>query len=131
MKNILAKLHKISGITVEKDKENPHFGNMYASLDAIVNALTPILKENGLVVTHSIIESILITTIHDVDSDNTISSNFPINTTEPQKVGSALTYGKRYNLAALFNIVSDDDDDATLGSTQKALPAKTNSNYGF
>ena len=53
MKNILSKLHKISGITVDKDKKNPHFGNMYASLDNIVNTTSPILKENGLVVAHN------------------------------------------------------------------------------
>lgn len=129
MENLLKKLHAISGITVEKDKKNPHFGNMYASLDAIVNTLTPILQKNNLIVSHSIIESVLITTVYDIDSDDMLSSNFPINTTEPQKVGSAITYGKRYSLAALFNIVSDDDDDATLASTQKQAPTPAKSNY--
>lgn len=56
MKNLLKKLHTISGITVEKDKKNPHYGNMYASLDAIVNALTPILQKNNLVITHTLSE---------------------------------------------------------------------------
>lgn len=125
MKNLLKKLHAISGITVEKDKKNPHFGNMYASLDGIVNTLSPILKEAGLVVTHEIIipdnGTFLRTTVHEVESGEAVSSFFPIATTEPQKVWSTLTYAKRYNLSALFNIVSDEDDDAELGQTVPQL----------
>lgn len=131
MKNLLKKLHTISGITVEKDKKNPHFGNMYASLDAIVNALTPILQKNNLVVTHALNEWLLVTTVYDMESEESLSSSFPINALEPQKAWSAITYGKRYSLAALFNIVSDDDDDATLASTQKPAPALAKNNYWF
>lgn len=131
MKNLLKKLHTISGITVEKDKTNPHYGNKYASLDAIVNALTPILQKNNLVVTHALSEWLLVTTVYDMESEESLSSSFPINALEPQKAGSAITYGKRYSLAALFNIVSDDDDDATLASTQKQAPAPAKSNYWF
>lgn len=133
MKNILAKLHKISGITVDKDKKNPHFGNMYASLDNIVNTISPILKENGLVLAHAMSNvewvTYLVTSIFDIESGEWLSSSFPIAVQEPQKVGSAITYWKRYNTSCLLNLVSDEDDD--WNATKWVAPVKTTTNYWF
>ena len=55
--------------------------------------------------------SYLETSVYDIESEEAIKSSFPITNPDPQKFGSAMTYGKRYNLSALLNIVSDEDDD--------------------
>lgn len=44
-----------------------------------------------------------------------------IESNDPQKLGSCISYAKRYNLAQIFNIITDRDDDANAAST----PAKT------
>jgi hypothetical protein len=59
-----------------------------------------------------------------------ISSSFPLNPNlDAQKKGSEITYGKRYNLVALFCIVEDDDDGNSLvkppQSYQSSAPATT------
>lgn len=43
---------------------------------------------------------------------------FPIMATDPQKVGSAVTYYRRYALAALTGVVADVDDDGNTASQQ-------------
>lgn len=42
---------------------------------------------------------------------------------DPQKAGSAITYGRRYQLSALLNISAEDDDD---GNTAREIPPDTN-----
>jgi hypothetical protein len=41
------------------------------------------------------------------------TAQIPLGKNEPQGYGSALTYLRRYSLAALLGIVADDDDDAS------------------
>jgi hypothetical protein len=40
-----------------------------------------------------------------------------IESNDPQKLGSCISYAKRYNLAQIFNIITDRDDDANAAST--------------
>jgi hypothetical protein len=44
---------------------------------------------------------------------------------DPQGYGSALTYARRYGLAALLGIVADDDDDGNHASTPAPRPQPT------
>lgn len=110
---LYTKLFAIQGkVSVTKDGTNPHFRSKYMTLDNIVETLHPMLREYNLLVTHLIENGTLITRIVDIESSETLDSHFPMNATDPQKVGSEITYGKRYNLVALFNICADEDDDA-------------------
>ena len=53
------------------------------------------------------------------DGSDNLNSQFPLwDTTNPQKVWSAITYAKRYNLCQIFNIVSDRDDDGNAASVK-------------
>ena len=57
-------------------------------------------------------DGVLVTTLYDCEDDTKLESCFPrIESQDPQKLGSAITYGKRYNLGQLLNIVTDEDDD--------------------
>ena len=42
----------------------------------------------------------------------------------PQKMGSAITYARRYGLLAMIGCVGDDDDDGIIATPYKALPPK-------
>jgi len=107
----------------KKTAVNPHFKNEYFSLDDIVHATTPLLTKHGLYVSHGIetIDGItaLTTLLHTEgtgtlksgDADEYVSSSIPLPVSQnPQAMGSAITYYKRYNLCCLLNIAEADDD---------------------
>lgn len=113
MKNLYVKLLEIQnrGVQVSKDWVNPHFKSKYMTLDNIIETLAPLLKGWKLVVTHFIQNQELVTRVVDVESGELLDSSFGLLATDPQKKGSEITYAKRYNLSALFNICADEDDD--------------------
>jgi hypothetical protein len=65
-----------------------------------------------LVVYHFSNDKNIHTVVADVESGEFIESVFPmIESNDPQKLGSCISYAKRYNLSQLFNIITDRDDD--------------------
>ena len=109
-------------LCVKKDAKNPFFKSEYTSLDEILNTFSPILTEKGIVCFHrsSTEKSCIITTLYDIDSDTSISSEFPIfESNDPQKIGSTITYWKRYNLGQLLNITTEKDDDWNKASEKE------------
>lgn len=107
------KLLKIQGaeFRVDKDWKNPHFKSSYVTLDNLLSVLLPLATENKIAIYHFISDKKLITQVKDTESDECIASEFPIYQEDPQKIGSAITYAKRYNLGAIFNIITEVDDD--------------------
>ena len=98
----------------KKTAVNPHFKNEYFSLDDIVHATTPLLTKHGLYVSHRITcadsVTLMVTSVSD-ESGDCISSSIPLPVSQnPQAMGSAITYYKRYNLCSLLNIAEADDD---------------------
>ena len=115
MKNLLKKLHKIQGLnlTFQKTEENPFYHSKYLPLEELQKKINPVLQDNGLVVFHYTKNSCVITEVADVDSGESITSEFPLQAgLDPQKVGSTITYAKRYSIGQIFNIITDEDDDA-------------------
>ena len=123
MKNIYKKLLEIQelGLTFTKNAENPFFKSKYLDLDDLNKGLMPTLNEKGLLLLHRTRKKAVVTEIVEVETGEKIESSFPIpdSIVDPQKMGSAITYAKRYNIGQLFNIITDKDDDgnATQGST--------------
>ena len=64
---------------------------------------------------------------HDVD-EKTLTSRYPIivadnKKTDPQAMGSAITYAKRYALQAIYGLGTDDDDgNSASGKVLSGLP---------
>lgn len=116
---------------VHKTAVNPHFKSTFAPLGAIVDAALPVLHANGIALLQgggpSDDGSIEVVTRLQHNSGEWVQSAFrlPLGKSDPQGAGSAITYGKRYGLAAMLGIVADDDDDAesTMGRvTSNAQP---------
>jgi hypothetical protein len=110
---------------VKKDSKNPHFKNTYASLTQILSEVKPLLTECGLVLVQPISLDGVGTTIIDCETNEKIETviSLPANL-NPQQLGSAITYFRRYTLASLLALEIDDDD---AQSTVKAVtPIKTN-----
>lgn len=104
-----------------KSSDNPFFKSKYADLNAVWDSCRDLLSENGLAVVQTnepadmgvIVETVL---LH--ESNEWISGQIflPLAKHDPQGVGSAISYGRRYGLAAMIGIVSDVDDDGNAAS---------------
>lgn len=88
---------------VAKNAKNPHFRNTYADINALIEAVEPILLSHGLLLLQPIIENQVVTRIIDVENGEAIESTLPLplNLT-PQQLSSAVTYSRRYALHSLL-----------------------------
>lgn len=119
-KTLHQKLFAIQGmnLTFKKTENNPYFKSKYLPLDELQKTLAPALQEQGLLVLHRTDDNAVCTFVFNVDDpQEQLFSRFPLLPyLEPQKVGSAISYAKRYNLGQLFNIITDEDDDGNKAS---------------
>ena len=125
MKNLLSALlkAKIEMPDPKKNAANPHFKNKFADLGQVMDCLEGPLANHGLVVTQTMAEgNVLVTTLWHAESGESLESRMTLMPAknDPQGQGSAITYGRRYALKALFGMV-DVDDDGNAGS---GLPPK-------
>jgi len=110
---------------VPKDAVNPHFKNKYATLGAITEASRPHLAKHGLAVTQSLAwvdgTQLLITRIVHTSGQWMEDGGYALNPTknDPQGMGSAVTYARRYTLGATLGIITEDDDDGNKASEPK------------
>lgn len=112
-KNIYQRLHeaKLEIGKVAKNAKNPHFKNTYADLNALIEAVEPILLDKGLVLLQPIKEGKVFTIITDIESSDCIESYIDLpNNLNPQQLGSAVTYFRRYTLQSLMSLQAVDDD---------------------
>ena len=116
IKEIAVALHKFHGLMgkVGKDAVNPHFKNKYASLSNIIEATTPHLNAVGLSIIQLPCESGLETMILHISGEyiSSVSLTPCKDASNPQALGSALTYARRYALGAVLSLNIDEDDDA-------------------
>ena len=103
-----------------KDATNPHFKSKYADLPAVIDAVKPALNNQGIVFLQSCSPSddnkLHLTTrlIHSSGEWIEDTAVCPLPKQDPQGYGSAITYLRRYSLAALAGLYqSDDDGEAT------------------
>ena len=108
-------------VKAKKDAKNSHLKNSYATLDSMMAAVTPALDDQGIMIMQSMLETSTDTTFHletmliHAESGQYVKFfiAMPISKRDPQGVGSAMTYARRYGLAAALGI-SQSDDDAQL-----------------
>jgi len=100
---------KLSIGKVHKDGKNPHFKSTHLTLAGISEALEPALAENGLMLFQYVRNNYLMTEVRD-KADGCVVSEMLLIGTDMQKLGSAITYARRYSIVALFGILDTDDD---------------------
>lgn len=115
------------------NRVNPHFRSKYADLTSVLDAIRGPLSANGLAVTQTthVTETgfVLRTTLMHT-SGQSISGEYPLPTTgKPQEMGSALSYARRYSLAAVVCNASDEDDDGNAAMTGDAQPKENVREY--
>lgn len=116
-----------------KSKKNPFFKSTYADLPSVWEACREPLGKNGLSVIQTTITqegSLFLVSRLCHTSGQWVESVMPIVLTkhDPQVMGSAITYLRRYSLCALVGVVTDDeiDDDGNLYS--KSMDDNTKNN---
>jgi hypothetical protein len=116
--------------TALKDSKNPHFKSTYADLTSVMLACKDALAANDLAVLqlsriHESGAPVLVTRIIHTSGEH-IEGEFPLvckDPNDPQKLGSAVTYARRYALSAALGITADDDDgQAAAGHTPAPKP---------
>lgn len=110
---IYAKLHEAKkeiGV-VKKNAKNPHFKNTYADLNALIDAVEPILLEKGLIMLQPIKDGKVYTQIIDIETFESVESCIDLSPNlTAQALGSQVTYYRRYTLQSLMSLQADDDD---------------------
>ena len=97
---------------INKDKTNPAFkGVKYASLDSVLDSVVPTLCRHGLVAVQTLDEGKLITTLYHESGQFIQSSYILPSGLDAQKMGAAITYGRRYSICSLLCITADEDTD--------------------
>jgi len=110
---VLKKLEKFQGLVgaVKKDGNNPYFKSKYATLNSVLETIGKHLETCGLLVVQNPMVDKLETIIFDVESGESIKSEIPyIQISDMQKLGSAITYARRYALMSMLNLEAEDDD---------------------
>ena len=145
LKGALNKFQDLN-IKAQKSSTNPHFKSKYSDLTSVINAVNHgaefglsftlsieykniildrvQIKEDATQVKYQEVHrDIFVTTTvkHIVDSE-TLTCSVPVlinanDKDNPQKMGSAITYAKRYGLQSLYGLASDDDDGNSIEQT--------------
>jgi hypothetical protein len=113
MKELLASLSKAKQEMkpIVKGSTNPFFKSKYFDINAILLQIEPILHKNKLVLVQPIKDNIVSSKIYHVDTWQVIESSMTLpDLHDPQKMGSAITYYRRYTLQSLLALQADDDD---------------------
>ena len=117
-KKLLAVQKEIGAIS--KDSTNPFFHSKYFDINKILEVIKPVLNKHGLVLlqplTHIDGHSAIKTMLVDAETGETIESITPITENpDPQKMGSGVTYFRRYCIQS-FLLLQAEDDDANKAS---------------
>lgn len=120
-----------------KDSTNPHFRSSYADLSSVWEACRKALTANGLSVAQGPVSDdgrIGVSTMLMHTSGQWIQSTFSMRPAkdDPQGAGSALTYARRYALAAMVGVAPEDDDgNAASEKSSGVNPAVVTAPVGF
>jgi hypothetical protein len=116
IKNIAGALVKFQASVskVAKEANNPFFKKKYASLANILDTIQKPLSECGLAISQFPDGDALTTIIVHSESGEWMESSYVmpvVKQNDPQAMGSAITYARRYALGSILNLNIDDDDD--------------------
>lgn len=113
-----------------KTGTNPHFKNRYAPLEEVISACKDSLNANGLAFVQGAEptngDTLDLTTRLLHESGEWIESTLTMRPVkvDPQGIGSCITYARRYALAAICGMASEEDDDGNAASQPEAVKTK-------
>jgi|SRR5689334_84459 len=115
------KIFQVKAGKIIKRAENPFFKSKYADLPSILDEIALPLDEAGLVITQWPDGDGLTTVLMHPESGEWMSANATMHPvkSDPQSVGSAITFQRRYSIVAILALNCDEDDDGNKASEPK------------
>lgn len=106
-----------------KNAANPHFRSKYADLAEVLNTVRPVFAAHGLSIVQAPsydggVASVETMLMHASGEWLSNTCAAPVSKNDAQGVGSAITYLRRYSLAAFAGVAQEDDD----GNHESAKP---------
>lgn len=124
----LFKFHSLVG-KIAKDASNPYFKSNYASLSHILEEISEPLQQAGLVITQWPNGTKLTTMLIHAESGEFFQSDYEMpvaKQNDPQALGSAISYARRYAVTSILSLNIDDDDaNKASGKTPENAKKKT------
>lgn len=106
----LANVKKEVG-TLSKTETNPFFKSKYFDINSLIQQVEPLLEKNGLLLLQPIEDGKVLSVIYHVETQKAVHSGIELpQLNDPQKLGSAITYYRRYTLQSLLGLQAEDDD---------------------
>jgi hypothetical protein len=114
---------------VVKDSANPHFKSRFASLAAVRDVVIPALAEQGIAVVQMpgndsegrvTIKTVLLHESGTLDCGTVATTATVRGGNEAQALGSAVSYLRRYSLAAICGVAQEDDDGNASGPSGRS-----------
>jgi len=139
MKNLATALVKVQSGLTNLSKNAEGYGYTYLTLDKIIDETRTVLADNGISVLQPMAEvdgqpAVKTVLLH--ESGEMIEGVYPITAVtmkqcnDAQQMGAAITYARRYCLAAMLNIAQADDDAGCI-KAPKAPPSGSGDKLRF
>tara|TARA_R100001463_G_scaffold21430_2_gene51446 strand:+ start:388 stop:897 length:510 start_codon:yes stop_codon:yes gene_type:complete len=97
--------------TISKDAKNPFYKSKYFDINSLIKQLQPLLKKHKLLLLQPIEEDCVYSKLICIDGTGGVISALKLpEISDPQKLGSCITYYRRYTLASLLGLQAVDDD---------------------
>lgn len=111
------------GISIVKSNVNPHFKNKFADMNEVLGKVTKPLNDLGVVIIQIPTLEGLKTVLYDTEDDTSVEGVLEfVQKTDAQKLGSNITYNRRYSLVTLLGLEDADDDAETAVGRTPDLP---------
>ena len=106
----LIKFHQEVG-RVAKNSDNPYFKSKYGDLNAYLDVIKTPLANCGLTIVQMPVTNGLKTVLaHETGESYESECTIPDLKADPQKLGAAITYLRRYMIASMLMLNAEDDD---------------------
>ena len=106
---------------ISKDASNPFYKSKYFDINSLIKQLQPLLKKHNVLLSQPTRGKKVFTILKCVESETSDMSWLKLpEINDPQKLGSCITYYRRYTLASLLGLQSvDDDANVASGVTEE------------
>ena len=125
--------------SLQKDKDNPYFKSKYVDLNQILDEVKKKVIDAGFcmpqTVQNTVFNGVIQTCLHTdlvwVESGEVfLSCDLPlVGISDMQKLGSAITYARRYSMLPLLQLQCEDDDGNEASNVNNAKPVEKKTGY--
>ena len=112
---------------ISKDSTNPFFKSRYFDINQLLEHVEPVLQNHGLLLLQPIEDQRVRSVIYDAETSENVCSEIHLEDySDPQKLGSAITYYRRYTLQSLLGLQAEDDDGNKASQNPPPIPPQNN-----